>query len=172
MSKFTHWKKLHNPDYIGAYAFDPGQEIVATIKSVAEELVMGPDSKKEKCCVARFVEADIKPLICNVTNSKAITLVAGSPYIEKWPGVRIQLYVAQVKAFGDVVDAVRVRTRPPKPTKKDSLTPTHSRWAGAAQSLASGETTIEQIQKHFELSDEDKSKLVDEAEGIREAADA
>lgn len=25
MSK-THWKKLTNPDYLGAYAFDPGEE--------------------------------------------------------------------------------------------------------------------------------------------------
>ena len=36
MSK-THWKKLNNPDYLGAYALEPGQELVATIKVVEKK---------------------------------------------------------------------------------------------------------------------------------------
>ena len=33
----THWKKLTNPEYLGAYAFRPGEEKIVTIESVALE---------------------------------------------------------------------------------------------------------------------------------------
>jgi hypothetical protein len=105
----THWKSLTNPDYIGAYAFEPGQEIIVTIKGVANEVVIGTDGKKETCSVMHFVE-DIKPLVLNATNSKTITKLLKTPYIEEWQGRKIQLYVQKgIKAFGDIVDAVRVR---------------------------------------------------------------
>lgn len=107
----THWKKLENPDYIGAYAFEPGEEKTVTIRSVSRDMVIGADGKKEECTVVFFCEE--KPMILNVTNAKMITKHAGTPYIEKWPGVRITLCVERVKAFGDVVDAVRVSKKKP-----------------------------------------------------------
>jgi hypothetical protein len=105
----THWKKLTNPDYLGAYALEPGQELIVTIKSVANEVVTGTDGKKETCSVMHFVE-NVKPLVLNATNSKTITKLLKTPYIEEWRGRKIQLYVQNgIKAFGDVVDAIRVR---------------------------------------------------------------
>ena len=113
--ELTHWKKLNNPDYLGAYAFQPGEEIIATIGSVGRETITNADGKKEECTVAHFTApAGIKPMILNPTNCKTIEKVAGTPYIEQWQGVMIQLYVTQVKAFGDVVDAVRVRPNKPR----------------------------------------------------------
>lgn len=113
----THWKKLDNPDYIGAYAFQPGEEKIVTIKQVRREIVTGAEGKKEECTVVHFVEPE-KPLILNATNGKAIQKVAGSGYIEEWAGVRIILKVETVKAFGDIVDAVRVsKKKPPAPAK-------------------------------------------------------
>ena len=105
----THWKKLTNPDYLGAYAFDPGEEKVGTIAYVREESVIGADGKKEDCTVAHFTEKDLKPLILNATNCKAITKLYKSPFIEDWAGKRIVMRVQQVKAFGEVVDAVRIK---------------------------------------------------------------
>ncbi len=110
----THWKKLTNPDYLGSYAFDPGVDKVLTIKSVANEVVTGADGKKETCVVMRFVEPE-KPLILNTTNSKTINKIHKTPYIEEWAGKKIQLFVQEgVKAFGETVDAVRVRPYIPK----------------------------------------------------------
>lgn len=107
--KLTHWKKLTNPDYLGAYALEPNQDLVVTIKSIANEVVTGTDGKKETCSVMRFME-NVKPLVLNATNSKTITKLLKTPYIEEWAGRKIQLYVEKnVKAFGDVVDAIRVR---------------------------------------------------------------
>lgn len=105
----THWKKLSNPDYLGAYALDPGKDLIATIKSVGEERVVGADGKKEDCIVAHFEEPGVKPMILNTTNCKTISKIYKTPYIEDWHGCKIQLFVAQVKAFGDVVDALRIR---------------------------------------------------------------
>ena len=68
----THWKKLNNPDYLGAYALTPGQDLIATIKTVGKEIVTGPDGKKEECMVVHFMESNIKPLILNATNAKTI----------------------------------------------------------------------------------------------------
>ena len=107
--KLTHWKKLTNPDYLGAYALEPNQDLIVTIKSVSNELVTGPDGKQETCSVIRFFE-NVKPMVLNATNSKTITKLFKTPYIEEWSGRKIQLYVQPgVKAFGDIVDALRVR---------------------------------------------------------------
>ena len=114
----THYKKLMNPDYLGAYALDPGKDLVVTIRSVANEMIIGADGKKEECIVARFHERDIKPMILNATNCKTITKLAGSPFIENWQGMKIQLFVEKVKAFGDVVEALRVRPFKPKVEEK------------------------------------------------------
>lgn len=105
---FTHWKKLENPDYIGAYAFQPGEEKTVTVSRVNRAVVTGPDGKKEECTIVYFAEPE-KPLILNATNGKMIEKLAGTPYVEQWAGVRIKLVVEKAKAFGEAVDAVRVK---------------------------------------------------------------
>lgn len=110
----THWKKLTNPDYLGAYALNPNQEIIVTISKVQIEKVKGSDGKEEECTVARFVEKDIKPMILNATNSKIITKLYNTPYIEDWQGRKIQIYATKVKAFGELVEALRIRNVIPK----------------------------------------------------------
>lgn len=111
----THWKKYCNPNYLGAYAFQPGEEKTVTIKEVKRELVQNQNGKEE-CTVAHFME-DVKPLILNVTNAKMISKVWGSPYIEDWAGRRIILKVKKISAFGEMVDAVRVSSVRPADEK-------------------------------------------------------
>lgn len=107
----THWKKLTNPNYLGAYAFQPGEEKTVTIKEVKREVIQNQNGKEE-CTVAYFKE-DLKPLILNKTNADAIARVWGTPYIEDWAGKKIILKVKKVSAFGDMVDAVRVSKERP-----------------------------------------------------------
>lgn len=110
----THWKKLENPDYLGSYALLPGQDLVAQIKSVGQEDVFNPSSGgKESCTVVHFVDNSIKPMILNVTNCKTISKLHDTPYIEQWSGKYISIYIAKVKAFGETVDALRIRTKIP-----------------------------------------------------------
>lgn len=110
----THWKKLDNPDYLGAYALQPGQDLIVQIKSVGQEEVYNPtNNKKEVCTVAHFTDRNIKPMILNVTNCKTISKLYDTPYIEDWQGKYIALYIAKVKAFGETVEALRVRNKIP-----------------------------------------------------------
>lgn len=112
----THWKKLINPDYLGAYSLDPGKDMVLTIKQVRKEMITGADGKKEECIVCYWVE-DQKPMILNVTNCKMIAKLFKTPYIERWAGHRIQIGAEVVSAFGEKVEALRVRKVLPEEAK-------------------------------------------------------
>ncbi len=109
----THWKSMTNPNYLGVYSLPEGRDIILTIKSVGQELVMGADGSKEECVVMHFYEP-AKPFICNKTNLKQITKLLKTPYVEQWYGHKIQIGNEKVKAFGDVVDALRVRSKLPQ----------------------------------------------------------
>lgn len=161
MSK-THWKKFHDPDFIGAYAFQPDERKVVTIKKATQQAVKNHKGT-EQCLVVSFVE-DEKPLICNVTNSKSIERVAGSAYIEDWAGVKIELFTAVVSAFGEQVEAVRVK--PTKPViKRPEMTPTNPRWAGLVQAIKTGTYSIEKLQEQFSISAETLKALQAEIKG-------
>lgn len=116
MSK-THWKKWNNPNYLGSYAFQPGEEKTVTIKEVKREIVQNQNGKEE--CTVAYFEEDVKPLILNATNCKAITKVWGTPYVEDWVGRKITLKVKKISAFGEMTDAVRVSSE--RPTEETIL---------------------------------------------------
>jgi len=112
MAEHIHWKKTTNPDYLGAYAFDDGKDMVVQIKDVKIETVQNQQGKEEKP-VMHF-EGDVKPLILNTTNMKTIEKVTGSPYMDEWVGKKLRLYVTMVSAFGTTTEAVRVREFAPQ----------------------------------------------------------
>ena len=123
MSK-TPWKKIvSDPIYIGEADFEEGEEKIATIDRVAAGVkVKSAEGTSEKS-VVYFREKDIKPMILNVARSKVIAKVANSRFVEDWAGVPIQLYVEDgIKAFGDIVSAVRVRPKRPNAQQKKVLT--------------------------------------------------
>jgi len=112
----THWKRLVNPDYLGAYSLDPGQDMVLTIKSVKREMITGTGGKQEECTVCRW-EEEQKPMILNRTNCKTISKVCGSPYIEQWTGHRIQIYATTTRMGGETVECLRIRDKAPEEVK-------------------------------------------------------
>lgn len=160
MSNKTHWKKLHNPDYLGAYSLMDGEkptELVVTIKSVGVEAVTGADGKKEDNMVAQMVNN--KPMVINATNAKVLEKLYG-PYVEDWAGKRITLYVAKIRAFGESVDALRIRPTVPSAPALPELTPTHPKWNGAKQALKDKTTTMDAIKKAYTLSAENEKALL------------
>lgn len=103
----THWKKLTNPNYIGAHDLKPGQEIKCTFDRVIEEDVKTAEGV-QKCIVAYFVGGK-KGMILNKTNCKIITKLLDTPYLEQWVGKSIKIYAAKIRAFGETVEALRVK---------------------------------------------------------------
>ena len=144
----THWKKVvSDPNFIGEGDFQEGEEKVLTIDRVnASETVQTAEGKSKKA-VVHWKEPGNKPMILNVARSKNIEKVAGSGYFEDWPGVSVQLYIEHgIKAFGEVVSAVRVRPykprlqpgqqRPPVPPCTDCGNPIQPAYGMTADRLA------------------------------------
>lgn len=145
--KQTHWKKLFNYDYLGSYAFNPGEIKVLTIKSLEKEMVTGTGGKKDQCLVCKFSENE-KPMILNRTNCKAITKAYGTPITENWIGKRVSIFVQDgIKVGGEITDGLRIKDVAP--------------GAGA---------TLEDILKEFEgkiLTDPERKKV----QGVIDAQD-
>lgn len=164
MSKKTHWKILHNPDYFGAYILlDLGTDLTVTFKDVKRETLKLADGKTEEHTVA-YLHGQ-KPWILNSINQKTISKVVGSPFVDDWIGKSVTLYTEKVRAFGDTVDAVRVRKVAPK-IQLPELTPSHKRWAGAVKAVADKSTTIADIKRNFTLTPANEKKLQDEASAV------
>lgn len=151
----THWKQHMNPDYLGAYALEPGKDKILTIASVGKEMVSGPDGKKEELLVAHFKE-DEKPMILNATNCKTISKIHKTPYIEEWVGKKIQIFATPVKAFGEMVEALRVRPKAPESKKRPV---TKEDFPKLIEAIKSGDFAIEKAYQVYELSEQQKKKL-------------
>jgi len=156
----THWKKLTNPDYIGAYDFAKGEIRKVKILKVTQEKVADMNGKKADCIVATLENS--KPFILCKTNCKMITKLLQTPYIEDWAGKLLNVEVKPVKAFGEWVDALRICSNLPEQTNTkvlDNLTPEHAKWTGAKQAIENKQTTIEAIRKAYILTPENEKLL-------------
>ena len=152
----THWKKTMNPNYLGAYALEPNEDLVVEITEVKTESVMNADGRNEECLVAHL--KDQKPLIVNKTNAKAIAKVCGSNYIEDWKGKQIALYISNVKAFGELVEAIRVRTVAPKAKSKRKLN--DDDFKKLVKAVADGSYSLDDALSNFVLNDAQRSILL------------
>jgi len=159
----THWKKLNNPDYIGAYELMRGDtpvELTVTMQTVSQRTVKGADGKSDMCLVADL--DGFKPFIINSTNAKMITKLLATPYIEDWKGKKIILVVKKIKAFGDVVDALRVKDTLPNaklPELKQSDTINFNKVVTAMK----GGFTVEQVRTKWDISKEVETILYQKA---------
>lgn len=124
MSEKVHWKKVvSDPTYIGEADFEPGEEKVLTIGSInSKETIVTNEGKSTKA-VVHWVEKE-KSMILNVARAKAIQKATGSPWMDDWIGKKVQLYIDnKVKAFGEIVSAVRVRPFAPRVQQKQEVKP-------------------------------------------------
>lgn len=149
----THWKRLTNPDYIGAYWLPEGQDVTVTIDYVVREMITGTGGKKEECTVAHL--QGVKPFILNATNSKSIARLYG-PYIEDWAGQQITLFASTTKLAGDTVECLRVR---PKVAIKEIKTISDDRLDKALTAIKNGTFTLEKLRSGFALTEDQESVI-------------
>lgn len=157
----THIRRLSNPNYIGSYELMTGGEpkdLVVTIDKIVKEPVQNGDKKED--ATVMYIKGQ-KPMIINATNRKALIKATGSVYIEDMAGKKVTLFVAKVRAFGETVDALRIRPEAPLVTVQE-LTPEHPKWSAAKTALKSGNTTIEAIKKSYKLSSKNEKELINE----------
>jgi hypothetical protein len=154
--QLTHWKKLQNPLYLGSYDFQPNEERTVTVKDVKREMVKGQEGTEEHTIV-HFVE-NYKPMIMNATNSKMLTKLSESPYVEKWIGTSFKLVVVKIKAFGEFMDALRIKSE-----KVIKLLPElvldSANFVKVKEAMKSGKFTMEQVESKYKLSKEVKEAI-------------
>lgn len=109
----TDYRKLLDKPYLGAWDMPENGDMVVTIKSVETGTVINERHEKEEKILIYFKEAK-KAMVCNVTNAKLIKKATGSKFVEDWVGRTIALYATEVSAFGETMDAIRVRPYAPK----------------------------------------------------------
>jgi len=112
MSKKTHWLSSKDKNYLGHWDLPENKDLILTISGGGFEEVKNPTNGKTSTKkVVHFKEKGVKPLICNQTNSLAITLSTGKRYIEDSIGCKIALFVGEYlnRMTKEVDDCVRVR---------------------------------------------------------------
>ena len=156
MENLTHWKKLQNPDYLGSYDFQPGEERTVTVKDVKRQMVKGQEGTEEHTIV-HFNEP-YKPMIMNATNSKMLTKLSESPYVEKWIGVSFKLVVVKIKAFGEFMDALRIKSEKVVKTLP-VLVLDSPNYIKVKEAIKNKAATIEQVKTKYSLTKEVEDKI-------------
>ena len=157
----THWKKVFNKDYLGSHDLDNDKDLVVEIDRVEIRTVKDSSGKDGKCNVAIF-KGKVKPMILNVTNCKVIKNFSGSNYIEEWSNIPITIYSKQIKAFGEEMEALRIRERQPN-LQKEKLTPDHPKWNDAVKYLGQPDSLLGNILKRYDMTPANVQKIQEAA---------
>lgn len=108
--KKIHWKKVFDSNYLGTCDLDENKDIDVVIDHVEIRKIKNTQGKEDERNVALFTDKNIKPMILNVTNCKTIRSLSGSPFIQDWKGVSVNIYVQDnIRAFNEVTDGLRIR---------------------------------------------------------------
>jgi hypothetical protein len=94
------------------------EDLVVTIDRVVEEEI---GQQRDLKWVLYFKELD-KGLVLNKTNTTTIAKLWGDN-TDDWEGCQVTLYATEVQFQGDMVEAIRVRSKPPKAKKPAKPTP-------------------------------------------------
>jgi len=153
--------------YLKAEELD--EDLTVTIREVVMETFTdrerGTDTEKP---VAYFEELE-KGLIINKTNWSQIAKQHGDES-DEWPGKAIVLTVMDVSAFGDVVSAIRIRskTKSAKPKSGDSATPALiGRWSDLVREAQKIGIEVEPI-----AGDIGKDELIRRGKQLKAAIDS
>ena len=114
MSEKTHYRKVFKSDHLGIADLEDfkeeGKQLVFTISQVKQQIGVAVAGRKGNFNIAYFVE-DIKPLVLNATNSKVLSKITGSVFVQDWQNVTVELYIkTDVKMKGETVGGVRIKS--------------------------------------------------------------
>lgn len=163
----THFRKAFKSPYLSsADIVDP---VTLTVKYVGLEK---DETKKTKDMfnTAHFVETEIrdgeklKPMILNAGNSKIMTILAGSPYIDDWCNIPIIVYVDKNVRFGrNTVEGLRIDTKRPR-IEKPVLEKGTKAWDKAVQAYGRGD--FAEVKKHMQVTPEAEKEIKELANAL------
>lgn len=114
---FTNYQEYFK-NFLGGWSFPNGNETVTISKIEEEEMFDAQTGGKKSGLCIYFKEKEL-PMVLNVTNAAMIASVLGTDAVAEWIGKKIVVGTENVKAFGKVTKAIRVKDEKPKtPGKK------------------------------------------------------
>src|SRR5690606_20187733 len=125
MENKTHYRKVFKSDHLSTYDLEDfienGVVLEFTISHVkqyqkTEDKNSGISvaGKKIGANIAYFKEP-IKPMVLNATNSAIIAKRTGTPFVENWKDVPVELYILKNISFGkETVTGIRIKEEAPK----------------------------------------------------------
>lgn len=111
------FRSMYDSNYL--YSFDlKGRDVTVTIRETKVAKVTNAQKKEQKKPIVFFKESkDARGLVLCKTNGKTIAAMYGND-TDGWAGKKITLFAAMVDAFGQTVEAIRIRPTIPKATTK------------------------------------------------------
>lgn len=156
-----HWRNLiQDQKYLGSWDLEAEGKYNAVIVTI-EKIYVGDFSSQggtEKKPFAKLKEYD-KPMVLQAENFKRLERFFESFDYNNYIGKQIVLGVESIKFKGDIVPALRFSTRP-LPTKEKPAMP-DAMLDKAIESIQSGKRNIDQIEKTYSLTAEQRKALSD-----------
>lgn len=150
-----HYRNVFKSDHLSSADLEDlteqGSNLIFTIKEVKQQFGTKVAGKKGDFNIAYFNE-NIKPLVLNATNSKQIKLFTGTPFVENWNNVIVELYVEEnVKSVaGGLTQGVRIRQIQPRKQEKIKPFFIEANFENAKKANA----TLEQIKTKYQITTE------------------
>ena len=111
MGKYVRYQEYFKT-FLGGWSFADGDKVLTISKVGEEEFRDAESGGTKKGLVIHFKEEELG-MVLNVTNAATIAAVTGTDVMDEWVGKKISVGTSKVKAFGQVHDAIRVRSEKP-----------------------------------------------------------
>jgi hypothetical protein len=112
MENKTHYRKAFNSPYLSsADIVEPTQLVISCVRLEKDRTKKTKDDFNTAYFTAKELRPGeiLKPMILNATNSKMLTKLTGSPWIEDWQNVPVTVYVDPSVKFGrETVEGLRI----------------------------------------------------------------
>lgn len=169
MSNKTHYRKVFKSDHLGIAdledLIEEGKPLIFTIKEVRQQFGVKVAGRKIDANIAYFKE-NIKPLVLNATNSKAVKYFAkGSAFVEDWVNIPVQLYIdPNVKMSGEIVGGVRIHPEAPR-MQKPVLKEGTKQWDNAIAAFQR-DGNLSAVLERVHVSEEQQNKIMEQASNV------
>lgn len=162
-TKKDHYRNVFKSDHLGSADLEEfieaGKKLIFRVKEVRQEKNAKVAGKKIDANIAYFYEP-IKPMVLNATNSKQLRTFAGSPFVQDWKDLLIELYVdSNVQMKGETTQGVRI-----KPIQPVSVAPAKPMFTNANfEKAKAANATREQIEQRYQITAEIWQQYMDYA---------
>jgi len=157
----THYRKVFKSEHLGVADLEDltegGSNLIFTIKEVKQEIGVRVAGSKGNHNIAYFQE-QVKPWVINATNSRLLRGMTGSPFVEDWQNLRIQLYIdPSVKMKGEVVGGIKIN--PNLQAQKTVVTPDNAKLWNNAMNAYKRDGNFNAVLERAEISPEHQNMI-------------